>query len=96
MRTRIDYGQWVNVSGAPSANTMPVPRSGSVSDAPPSELPGHRMPRLIDGGDSGQVVGDFSPGQVRHLAFCRAVDESPPAVQAQLDHVLGTGYGPGR
>jgi hypothetical protein len=54
------------------------------------------MPRLIDGGDSGQVVGDFSPGQVRHLAFCRAVDESPPAVQAQLDHVLGTGYGPGR
>jgi hypothetical protein len=42
------------------------------------------------------VVGDFSPGQVRHLAFGRAVDESPPAVQAQLDHVLGTGYGPGR
>lgn len=96
MRSKIDYGQVVNISGADWDGAQMRPRDRELVPQPePGPLP-HRRPRLIDGGESGQVLGDFTTSQVRHLAVRKAIDESHPAVQPYLDYVFGIDYAPGR
>jgi hypothetical protein len=86
----------VNMSGAGWPGAQVRARDRAVAPQPEAGPLPHRRPILIDGGESGQVLGDFTTSQVRHLAVRKAIDESHPAAQPMLDHVFGIGYAPGR
>ena len=83
-----DYDTVVNISGAPSANTMPVPRPRTVTTPPLGQHMSHRRPIEVDA-LSGEAFGAATAARAREVWADAVGQLGDPGQRVYLRNLLG-------
>ncbi len=91
--------QVVNISGAPSPNTKPVPRPRTAEARPPGRPLPHRGAVQVDATTSETYDASMAHGLTaaaqRRLSVRRTVGQAGPSERPMLEHIFGLNL-PGR